>query len=102
MIFDSSQVTCFGKSIVWKDFLVKLHITGSTFLISGQYLHLPKRVHIGVCVFLISCASVANYVPILVYDTFNIWVYGVDIGNHYNSVERLFGEVTYYWIHFFD
>ena len=34
MMFDNSQVMSFGKSIVWYDFLVKLHLTLSTFLMS--------------------------------------------------------------------
>ena len=51
---------------MWNDFLVKLHITGSTFLISGQYLHLPRRVHTGVCVFLVSCVTGGYWIVALV------------------------------------
>ena len=75
MIFDNSQVTCIGKSVVWNDFLVKLHITGSTFLISGQYLHLPKRVHTGACVFLISCVTGGYWMVALV-------KYSLTFGSH--------------------
>ena len=44
MILDSSHVTYFGKSIGLYDFFVKLHLTMSSFLMSGQYVHLPNRV----------------------------------------------------------
>ena len=40
-----SQVMCFGKSLVWYDLCVKLHLTASIFLMSGQYVHFPNLVH---------------------------------------------------------
>ena len=36
MSFEISQVMCFGKSLVWCDFSVKLHLTMPIFLMSGQ------------------------------------------------------------------
>ena len=48
MTLDSSHVMCFGKSKGLYDFLVKLHLTMSSFFMSGQYVHLPRCVQMGV------------------------------------------------------
>ena len=43
-----SHVMCFGKSVGLYDFFVKLHLTVSSFLMSGQYVHLPDRAQMGI------------------------------------------------------
>ena len=44
MTFEISQLMCFGKSLVWFDLCVKLHLTILIFLIKGQAVHLPSLV----------------------------------------------------------
>ena len=44
MMLESSQMTCFGKSIGLYDFFVKFHLTVCSFLMSGQYVHFPNHV----------------------------------------------------------
>ena len=46
MILFSSQVICFGKSLVGWDLSVKFHLTVLIILIRGQYVHLPSLVQI--------------------------------------------------------
>ena len=48
IMLESSHVTCFGKSISLYDFFVKLHLTVSGIRMSGQYVHLPNHVQMGI------------------------------------------------------